>query len=121
MEDRSHRDDLRVHGVPENAETMHALAFLSDAIPLWFPNLGSVEIMRAHRVGAPKEDTNGRPGIKIVYKIKRTACLDLLRRQNVDVAFIQESHLRTIDVCRFSNKHYMWPPQHHWTRKLGGH
>lgn len=39
-------------------------------------------------------------------QIKRTACLDLLRRQHVDVAFIQESHLRTIDVRRFSNKHY---------------
>lgn len=72
MEDRSHRDDLRVHGVPENAETMHALAFLSDAIPLWFPNLGSVEIMRAHRVGAPKEDTNGRPvPCTIIFKLLR--------------------------------------------------
>lgn len=39
-------------------------------------------------------------------QIKRTACLDLLRRQHVDVAFIQESHLRSIDVRRFSNKHY---------------
>lgn len=33
-------------------------------------------------------------------QIKRTACLDILRRQNVDVAFIQESHLRTINVRR---------------------
>lgn len=37
-------------------------------------------------------------------QIKRTACLDLLRR-HVDVAFIQEAHLRTTDVRRFSNKH----------------
>lgn len=39
-------------------------------------------------------------------QFKRTACLDLLRRQRVDVAFIQESHLRSIDVNRFANKHY---------------
>lgn len=39
-------------------------------------------------------------------QIKRTACLDLLRRQRVDVAFIQESHFRTVHVRCFSNKHY---------------
>lgn len=32
MEDRSRRDNIRVHGVPENAETSHVLAYLSDAI-----------------------------------------------------------------------------------------
>lgn len=77
MEDRSRRDNLRVHGVPENAETLNVLAFLSDVIPRWFPNLGSVEIMRAHRVGAPKEDTNGRP-------VPRTIILKLLRFTNRD-------------------------------------
>lgn len=39
-------------------------------------------------------------------QIKRTACLDLLCRQLVDIAFIQESHLRTADAHRFANKHY---------------
>lgn len=72
MEDRSRRDNVRVHGVPENPETLNVLAFLSDAMPRWFPNLGSVEIMRAHRVGAPKEDANGRP-------VPRTIILKLLR------------------------------------------
>ena len=38
--------------------------------------------------------------------IKRTACLDYLHRQHVDLAFIQESHLRKSDVQRFSNKFY---------------
>lgn len=38
--------------------------------------------------------------------IKRAACLDYLHRQSVDVAFIQESHLRTQDTKRFANKHY---------------
>uniref|UniRef100_A0A3B4V253 exodeoxyribonuclease III n=1 Tax=Seriola dumerili TaxID=41447 RepID=A0A3B4V253_SERDU len=39
-------------------------------------------------------------------QFKRTPCLDLLHRQRVDVAFIQESHLRSIDINRFTNKHY---------------
>ena len=39
-------------------------------------------------------------------QIKRTACLDFLRRQQVDVALIQESHLRTADTHRFANRHY---------------
>lgn len=38
--------------------------------------------------------------------IKRTACLDYLHRHQVDLAFIQESHLRKPDVQRFSNKFY---------------
>lgn len=33
-------------------------------------------------------------------------CLDLLRRKNVDVAFIQETHLRAEEVSRFQNKQY---------------
>ena len=72
MEDRSRRDNLRVHRVPENAETLHVLVFLSDAMQLWFPNLGSVKMMRAHRVVAPKEDTNGRPVPRtIIFKLLR--------------------------------------------------
>lgn len=39
-------------------------------------------------------------------QIKRAACLDLLRRRQVDVAFIQESHLKTQDTQRFANKFY---------------
>ncbi|KAI7799912.1 putative follistatin-related protein 5-like, partial [Triplophysa rosa] len=34
--------------------------------------------------------------------IKRTACLDYLYRHQVDVAFIQESHLKKSDVQKFS-------------------
>uniref|UniRef100_A0A3Q3ETQ5 exodeoxyribonuclease III n=1 Tax=Kryptolebias marmoratus TaxID=37003 RepID=A0A3Q3ETQ5_KRYMA len=39
-------------------------------------------------------------------QIKRAACLDFLRRHSVDIAFIQESHLRSIDTQRFANKFY---------------
>lgn len=56
LEDRSRRDNVRLHGEPENPEMINALAYLSDAIPRWFPELGPVEIMRAHRMGAPRTD-----------------------------------------------------------------
>lgn len=72
LEDRSRRDNIRIHGIPENQETANPLSYLSNAIPKWFPGLGSVEIMRAHRVGAEKEDTNHKP-------IPRTILLKLLR------------------------------------------
>lgn len=72
MEDRSRRDNVRVHGIPESTETSNPLAYLSSAIPKWFPELGSVEIMRAHRVGAEKLDANGKP-------TSRTLLLKLLR------------------------------------------
>ncbi|KAE8296864.1 hypothetical protein D5F01_LYC05634 [Larimichthys crocea] len=72
MEDRLRRDNIRVHGVPENAETLNVLVFLTDAIPRWFPNLGPVEIIRAHRLGALKEDANGRPVSRtIIFKLLR--------------------------------------------------
>lgn len=72
MEDRSRRDNIRVHGIPENSDTSNPLTYLSAAIPKWFPKLGSVEIMRAHRVGAAKADSNGKP-------FPRTLLLKLLR------------------------------------------
>lgn len=46
-------------------------------------------------------NTNGLNG-----PVKRAACLDLLRRNHVDIAFIQESHLKTSDVQRFANRQY---------------
>lgn len=41
-------------------------------IPQWFPDLGPVEIMRAHRSGVPKQNANGNP-------IPRVVILKLLR------------------------------------------
>lgn len=46
-------------------------------------------------------NTNGLNG-----PVKRAACLDLLRRNHIDIAFIQESHLKASDVQRFANRHY---------------
>lgn len=38
--------------------------------------------------------------------VKRAAGLDYLCRHQVDVAFIQESHLKQSDAHRFANKYY---------------
>ena len=38
--------------------------------------------------------------------IKRAKFLDYLRRKNIDVALIQESHLRKRDVNCLQNKYY---------------
>lgn len=38
--------------------------------------------------------------------IKRAKCLDLLHRKKIQIAFIQETHLKPVDVHRFQNKHF---------------
>lgn len=38
--------------------------------------------------------------------IKRSMCLDWLRRHKIDVAFIQESHFKHSDKHRLSNRYY---------------
>ncbi len=37
---------------------------------------------------------------------KRSMCLDWLKRQRIDVAFVQESHLRNYGKHRVANRHY---------------
>ena len=37
---------------------------------------------------------------------KRASVLDFLHRHNIDVALLQETHLRPKDVSRMQNKHY---------------
>lgn len=37
---------------------------------------------------------------------KRVSILDFLRRHKIDIALLQESHLKPTDVTRMQNKHY---------------
>ena len=90
MEDRSRRDNVRVHGIPESTETSNLLAYLSSAIPKWFPELGSVEIMHAHRVGAEKLDANAKPTsrtllLKLRHFTDRDRILGAERKATVEV------------------------------------
>ena len=38
--------------------------------------------------------------------VKRTKCLEFLKRKEISIALIQETHLKTIHIPRFQNKFY---------------
>lgn len=38
--------------------------------------------------------------------VKRLKCLEYLKHKNVDIAFVQETHLKSVDINRFQNKIY---------------
>ena len=38
--------------------------------------------------------------------LKRTKCLKFLKRKEVSIALIQETHLKTTDIHRFQNRFY---------------
>lgn len=62
QEDRSRRDNIRIVNLPESAEGPNALAFITSSIPKWFPALASekMEVMRAHRIGPPRQSGGSR-------------------------------------------------------------
>ena len=39
--------------------------------------------------------------------VKRLKCLEYLKHKNVDIAFVQETHLKSVDINRVQNKLYM--------------
>ncbi|KAJ1135341.1 hypothetical protein NDU88_001781 [Pleurodeles waltl] len=63
MEDRSRRDNIRIHGIPENKEGPDIQAFLSSTLP----RLTSldfdppIEFQRAHRISPKRSDNPARP------------------------------------------------------------
>ncbi|KAJ1199957.1 hypothetical protein NDU88_003788 [Pleurodeles waltl] len=63
MEDRSRRDNIRLHRIPENEEGADMQAFLSSTLP----KLTSldfdppIEFQRAHRIGPKHSDNPSRP------------------------------------------------------------
>lgn len=62
LEDRSRRDNIRILNIKEGEEKGNALAYLSENLGKWFPALAAnpPELMRAHRIGAPR-DSFSRP------------------------------------------------------------
>ncbi|KAJ1091351.1 hypothetical protein NDU88_004478 [Pleurodeles waltl] len=63
MEDRSLRDNIRLHGIPENEEGVDVQSFLRSILPkltsLDFDPL--IEFQRAHRVGPKRPGNSSRP------------------------------------------------------------
>lgn len=61
LECRSCRENVRIHGIYENGKMANPLPYLPVAIPKCIVELGSVEIMHAHRMGSTREDANRKP------------------------------------------------------------
>ncbi len=38
--------------------------------------------------------------------VKRTKCLEFLKRKEISIALIQETHMKTTDIHRFQNRFY---------------
>ena len=83
---------LNVYNLENQAKKrkVRICTYLSTAIPKWFPKLGSVETMRAHWVGAAKEDANGRPFphtvlLKLLRFTDRDRILGAARKTKVEV------------------------------------
>lgn len=57
---------------------------------------------------------------RLYNPVKCAAYLDLLRRHLVDVAFIQEFHLRSNNISRFSNRYYYVAASVSFTSKTRG-
>lgn len=60
LEDRSRRNNICIHGLPEGREGSNIIQYLTTQLPVWFPTLGDnpPEIMRAHRVGTLRGNTS---------------------------------------------------------------
>uniref|UniRef100_A0A8C7X7K5 Uncharacterized protein n=1 Tax=Oryzias sinensis TaxID=183150 RepID=A0A8C7X7K5_9TELE len=52
LEDYNRRNNMRITGIPNNAEGGNVVAFLQESLPKWLPSLANktIEIERAHRV-----------------------------------------------------------------------
>nr|XP_043871041.1 uncharacterized protein LOC122760028 [Solea senegalensis] len=86
LEDRD-QDNVRILGIPEEAEGSNASQFISTNLLKWFPNLGEqrMEIMRVHRVG-PSATGNRSPRTPICKVLRftdRDRILQALRKTPV--------------------------------------
>uniref|UniRef100_A0A672INY5 L1 transposable element RRM domain-containing protein n=1 Tax=Salarias fasciatus TaxID=181472 RepID=A0A672INY5_SALFA len=62
LEDMNRRDNLRIMNIKEGEEKGSMLAYLTNNLPKWFPGLARSppELMRAHRLGPPRQSTSPR-------------------------------------------------------------
>lgn len=78
LEDRSRRNNICIHGLPEGYEGANAVQYLSNQLHRWFPSLAesTPEIMRAHRIGPPRSG-GSKPRVLIMLCLRYTdrACI----------------------------------------------
>ncbi|KAJ1180698.1 hypothetical protein NDU88_005915 [Pleurodeles waltl] len=81
MEDRSRRDNIRLHGIPENEEGVDVQSFLRSI----FPKLTSldfdplIEFQRAHRVGPKRPGNSSRPQPIIACLLRHNQTCQILQ------------------------------------------
>ena len=90
IEDRAHRDNILLINLKEGIETSNARQYLFANLSKWFPPLAEQppEIMRVHRVGAPR-DASSKPRPLILNCLRftdRDRILSESSRQPVTVA-----------------------------------
>ncbi|KAJ1174217.1 hypothetical protein NDU88_006039 [Pleurodeles waltl] len=81
LEDRSHRNNVRLLGFPEGVEGTDIFSYLRDILPkltdiTFDPPL---EFLRAHRLGPKRQDGNGRPRPIIVCMLRHLQARQLLQ------------------------------------------
>ncbi|KAJ1084856.1 hypothetical protein NDU88_005002 [Pleurodeles waltl] len=109
MEDRSRRDNIRLHGIPENEEGADMQAFLSSALPK-LTSLDfdlQIEFQRAHRVG-PKRSSNSsrhRPIIACLLWHNQTRQILQAARNHGPFRMDQHDIRITADYSKDTNDH----------------
>ncbi len=72
LEDRSRRNNICFHGLPEGAEGPNTQQYLMKQLCQWCPSLADppLKIMRAHRIGPPRRGT--KPRVLIMQCLRYT-------------------------------------------------
>uniref|UniRef100_A0A3B3HR26 Uncharacterized protein n=1 Tax=Oryzias latipes TaxID=8090 RepID=A0A3B3HR26_ORYLA len=80
LEDYNRRNNVRITGIPNNAEGGNVVAFLQESLPKWLPSLANmtIEIERAHRVRSakPRGDFPETMILRLFRHADRTAILN---------------------------------------------
>ncbi|KAJ1200239.1 hypothetical protein NDU88_004065 [Pleurodeles waltl] len=108
MEDRSQRDNIRIHGIPENEEGADMQAFLSCTLP----KLTSldfdprIEFQQAHRIGPKCSDNPSRPRPIIACLLRHNQTRQILQAARNHGPFRIDQHdIRiTADYSKKTNK-----------------
>ncbi|KAJ1108402.1 hypothetical protein NDU88_005778 [Pleurodeles waltl] len=94
MEDRSRRDNIRLHGIPENEEGVDMQSFLRSILP----KLTSldfdppIEFQRAHRVGPKRSGNSSRPRPIIACLIRHNQTHQILQAARKHRPFQLDQH-----------------------------
>ncbi|KAJ1125508.1 hypothetical protein NDU88_003937 [Pleurodeles waltl] len=141
LEDRSHRNNVRLLGFPEGVEGADIFSYLRDTLPkltdiTFDPPL---EFQRTHRLGPKRQDGNGRPRPIIVCMLRHLQSRQLLRTArtqwsfrsgNLEIRISADFSKETADrrkaflsfrtqLCRLDVKFGLFEPARMWITKNG--